>query len=69
MVTNLTKRIFAGALVAAATGALSWVWSRWLDRRAAGSASRHRPPIESWENEGGALAPHSIPVETSQVPR
>jgi hypothetical protein len=28
-----------------------------------------KPPIESWENEGGALAPQHTPVETSQVPR
>jgi len=35
-----------------------------------GSGARPRKHhIESWENEGGALAPHHAPLETSQVPR
>ena len=35
-----------------------------------GGASRPRKHyIESWENEGGALAPHHAPLETSQVPQ
>ena len=56
--------------MAAATTAASWVVKRWLDAHweQRGRALR-KPPLESWENEGGALAPLQAPIETSQVPR
>ena len=43
-----------------------------VKRLIARSSSYARPrkqPIETWENEGGALAPQHLRVETSQVPR
>lgn len=62
------KRILTAAAVAAATTAASWAVKRWLDARYVARAPR-KPPLESWENEGGALAPQHAQVETSQVPR
>lgn len=53
---------------AAALGAALWALKRWLDYRQARSAALPRE-TESWENEGGALAPHPAGLETSQVPR
>jgi hypothetical protein len=64
----LMNRIVTAALVAAATTATSWAVSYWLDVRRA-RAHAPRIPMETWENEGGALAPHHAAVETSQVPR
>jgi hypothetical protein len=61
------NRIVTAALVAAATTAASWAVTRWLDTRR--SLAPPRKPLETWENEGGALAPHHAAVETSQVPR
>lgn len=62
------NRIIGTALIAVATTAVSWAVGRWLSERQ--SAARHKGPhIETWENEGGALAPHHAAVETSQVPR
>jgi hypothetical protein len=64
------NRILTAAAIAAAATAASWAVKRWLD-----SSWEHRgralrePPHETWENEGGALAPHHAPIETSQVPR
>jgi hypothetical protein len=63
------NRIVTAALIAAATTAASWAVRRWLDDRYAPLTRRVRPPLESWENEGGALAPHHVAIETSQVPR
>ena len=62
------KRILTAAAVAAATTAASWAVKRWLDHRYARIAPKARP-LEMWENEGGALAPQHVAVETSQVPR
>jgi hypothetical protein len=64
------NRILTAAAIAAATTAASWVVKRWLDARweQRGRALR-APPQETWENEGGALAPYHAPIETSQVPR
>jgi hypothetical protein len=62
------NRIVTAALVAAATTATSWAVSYWLDTR----RQRARVPrehLDTWETEGGALAPHHAAVETSQVPR
>jgi hypothetical protein len=60
------KKIFSAIVLAAATTAASWVVRRVL----AGTGNRRRhPPLENWENEGGALAPAHAPLETSQVPR
>ena len=60
----MKRIVFAAALAAA-----FWGLQRWLDRgrRRAAQATLH--PTESWENEGGALAPNPAGLETSQVPR
>jgi hypothetical protein len=63
------NRIITATLLAAATTAASWFVTRWLDRRYERVASPPHKPIESWENEGGAMAPQHAPMETSQVPR
>ncbi len=58
------KKILSALLLAAASVALQ----RYLARPSA--RPRRRPQsIESWENEGGALAPQHVPLTTSQVPR
>ena len=58
------KKIFSAIVLAAVSVALQ----RYL-ARAAATPRRRRQPIETWENEGGALAPQHVPVPTSQVPR
>jgi hypothetical protein len=63
------KRIVTAAFIAAATTAASWAVRRWLDQRYTRIAAPARKPVETWENEGGALAPHHVSMETSQVPR
>ena len=63
------KKIATAALVAAAATAASWAVKRWLDGRYTPLPRAPRKPLETWENEGGALAPHHLAVETSQVPR
>lgn len=58
------NKLMKAIVLAAATYAVQ----RYLAR----SASYARPrkhQIDTWENEGGALAPQHVPVETSQVPR
>ena len=62
------NKILSAAAIAAATAATSWVVKRWLDTRSLHRARLPKPPLESWENEGGALAPQHLPVESSQVP-
>ena len=59
------KRIVTAAALAAAF----WGFKRWLDYRYRRIAQSPRGDTESWENEGGALAPHPAGLETSQVPR
>lgn len=61
----MNKFVTAIALAAVSTAA-SWAVNRILSRSA---ATKPRPQIENWENEGGALAPHHAAIETSQVPR
>lgn len=63
------KRIATAALIAAAATAASWAVKRWLDGRY--SPLPHAAPraLQTWEDEGGALAPHQVAIETSQVPR
>jgi hypothetical protein len=60
----VVKRVAAVAALAAAF----WAAKQWIDHRRQGAQSR-RDETESWENEGGALAPHPAGLETSQVPR
>lgn len=55
--------------MAAIAAAASWAVQRWLDRRYAPVPLKVRKPVETWENEGGALAPLGHGLETSQVPR
>ena len=52
----------------AALAAAFIAFKRWLDYRHRRNAALPRE-TESWENEGGALAPHPAGLETSQVPR
>lgn len=59
------NRMITAAVVA--TGL--WALTRWLDSRNKRRARSAHAPMESWENEGGALAPHPAGLETSQVPR
>jgi hypothetical protein len=65
----MMNRILTAAVAAAVATAASWAIKRWLDLRYARVARKPREHIESWENEGGALAPKHVAVETSQVPR
>jgi len=58
------SRLMTSLAIAVAT----WAVRSYLSRNGArGKPRRHH--IESWENEGGALAPQQTRVETSQVPR
>lgn len=50
------NRFVRAAAVAAVTSLASWVVTRRLERRAARSAQAARA-IQTWENEGGNLAP------------
>jgi len=66
------KKILQTAAIAAIAAAASWGMRRWLDARYAPAEAvpkAPRKPVENWENEGGALAPHPAGLETSQVPR
>jgi len=66
------KRILQTAAIAAIAATASWATRRWLDARYAPAQiapKLPRKPVENWENEGGALAPHPAGLETSQVPR
>jgi hypothetical protein len=46
----------AATLVAIATTGASWAVRRLLERRRAARSHLPLQPLESWENEGGALA-------------
>ena len=65
MIKSLLKAV---ALAAVATTA-SWAAKQWLDSRYTRKARVPRREISTWEDEGGSLAPQSVAVETSQVPR
>jgi hypothetical protein len=58
------NKFMTAVVLAAATYAVQ----RFLARSGAHARPR-KPQIETWENEGGALAPQHVPAETSQVPR
>jgi len=58
------NRFLKAILLAAATYAVR----RYL-ARSAGYKKPIKPQVETWENEGGALAPQHARLETSQVPR
>jgi hypothetical protein len=62
------RSLLATVLAAALAATVSYAVRQWLERRAR-EAPTPRKPIETWENEGGALAPQHILLETSQVPR
>jgi hypothetical protein len=58
------NKVITAIVLAAATYAVQ----RFLAQ--SGAAARPRKHhVDTWENEGGALAPQHVPVETSQVPR
>lgn len=64
------QSLVRAAAIAAVTSLASWALKRYLDRRAYSRLARApRRAVETWENEGGALAPYSIHPETSQVLR
>ncbi len=54
-------------VTAIAIAAATWAVQHYLNRPRL--AAKPRPQLDSWENEGGALAPHHAAMETSQVPR
>jgi hypothetical protein len=58
------NRIMKAIVLAAATYAVQ----RFL-AQTDGRSKPRKQQIETWENEGGALAPQHAPVATSQVPR
>ena len=58
------NKLITAIVLAAAT----YAFKRYV-LEGASSPRPRRQPIESWENEGGALAPHHAPVETSLGPR
>jgi len=60
------KKIVTAVVLAAVSAAASWAVRRVLDRS---PRAKPRRQIETWENEGGALAPQSAAVRSSQVPR
>ncbi|MEO8303274.1 MAG: hypothetical protein ABI724_04085 [Betaproteobacteria bacterium] len=57
------SRILAVAALATAIFGLK----RWLDQRYLKVPQRPRNPAESWENEGGAVAPHPTTLDTPAV--
>ena len=63
------NKIIQVAGLAAIGAVASWAVQRLLDGRNAPAPRTVRKPVETWENEGGALAPHPHGLETSQVPR
>ena len=58
------NKVITAIVLAAATYAMQ----KFLARSATYARPR-KPQIDTWENEGGALAPQHARVETSQVPR
>ena len=63
------KKFATGFMTAAMPLAALWLIARWLTPWQANIALPTRKLVESWENEGGALAPQPGGLETSQVPR
>jgi hypothetical protein len=59
------KRLVALAALAAVALVLKELFGLYQGR----SRRLPRHETDSWENEGGALAPHAQGLETSQVPR
>ena len=59
------KRIVTAAAVAVTV----WGIKHWYTYHRNRMSKPPRHETESWENEGGALAPHPMGLETSQVPR
>ena len=62
------KSVMRRVVTAAALAAALWAAKEWIRARREGVRPK-RDETESWENEGGALAPHPAGLETSQVPR
>jgi hypothetical protein len=59
---------FTGIVVLSAMTA-SLAIARWLTTQQERGKPMRREPLESWENEGGALAPHHVAAGTAEVPR
>jgi hypothetical protein len=65
----MKESVMKPIVVAAAMAAAVWGLRRWIDYQRARMTRRPAHSTETWENEGGALAPHPAGLETSQVPR
>lgn len=63
------NRIVTAAAVAAASAAATWAARWWLEQRQLRKAHLPHKVVESWENEGGSLAPRRLTTSASQVPR
>jgi hypothetical protein len=63
------NRIVSAAVVMLAATTASLAITRWLTAREERGKPMRREQLESWENEGGALAPRGLAAGTSQVPR
>ncbi len=63
------KRFVQVVGMAAIAAAASWAVQRWLDRRYAPAPRNLHKSVETWEDDGGAMAPLEHGMETSQVPR
>ena len=64
------KRVVNAVFLAAVAAGASWLFRQIMNEQKSGGRLTRKPVhVESWENEGGALAPQHVAVETSQVPR
>ena len=63
------NRIVSAAVVVIAAMTASLAITRLLTPRHERGKPMRREPLESWENEGGALAPRALAAGTSQIPR
>jgi len=63
------RSLLKAAVLAAVATTASWAVKQWLDSRYSRKPRAPRREINTWEDEGGSLAPQSVAVETSQVPR
>jgi hypothetical protein len=58
MITLPIRRIVGAAMVAGAGAVASWAVRRYLDgRRVRSEREQHREMLNTWENEGGNMAP------------
>jgi len=65
----MMKSLLKAAVLTVIATSASWAVKQWLDSRYTRKPRVARREISTWEDEGGSLAPQSVAVETSQVPR